>query len=1361
MPLDPDIREETYPYFLQEAPELLQTLEQGLLDLQDGCSINQINALMRTTHTLKGAAASVGLETIANIAHSLEDIFKVLCKPDVIIDSDVTALLFEGYDCLARPLKAEITGSSINTAEVLDRSAAIFAQLEARLGDCFNQEDYLPTSEELGFDITQSMFEMGVTQRLNDLAQTIAQAPPDQVAATLQIHAEVFFGLAESLGLQGFGAIAAITLTALDQHPDQAVTIAQLALADFQAGRASVLAGDRTQGGQPSLALQQFVEPAPTVAANPTEHPTETSPSDWLTEFDTAFAQEQQQGWSDDPNLETISDAALAEIDLENLEDLEYLEDVASYSFGSEGLKDEFASVELASPLETSIDSTNSSDNPSTLLESSAATELQPYTEATLESVTEAIAEEPTQDITDEDEFDIAPINYHEIEISYPTIQTPDPTTETAEETVERSVVSFSSSDSPLELLREDVGGDRNTTHEVTHSFEQSAEQSVEQSAVEATADTTETIADDDTDNTIDDPIDLPAPSLKTHRKHRGLCRVFQWIRNAILIQAGLQPESHLSEPPADPTEVPEITAPVNSSADPSLEEIDQSLEEVDPEISSTEVPPQQINPKEEQKIASSEQREESSDSLLEKVWAPVVLDESLTQSEGAIATPATPSELMVPSASLTTAREPFQLSTQQQKPLSSLQSQASTISKSVSRVADSIARKKHFRSKQVRVNVEHLDQLNYSIGELLTQQNRQSLQNERLQAEVKVLLKRLNQHQQMLSQLQDQVDHQSPQSLSIEQKIVETKRTTSPVQSLSFTLGDRFDTLELSRYSDSHLMVQSLLDDAMLIAEAAEAIDLFSQQSNQILEKQQRLLSRTRDALMQARMLPLSEVFNRLPPVLQQLENLHGKQANLELHGTEVLVDKAIAEKLYDPLLHLIRNAFDHAIEPVGVRRQQGKPDVGQIEISAHHQGKYLIIAVRDDGKGLDYERIRQRLVERQLVSSKQANTLTQSQLIDFLFEPGFSTVTQPNQTSGRGVGLDVVREQILGLQGALTVQSTLNQGVTFTLQIPLSLAIAKLLVCQAGAGTYALTTDAIEQIIIPTPEQIQERQDRRILNWHKGTSSQLIQIHSIAKLLNYNSSVASLSSQSVFAASSSNNHVLLIRHQQGLVGLEVDQLIGEQELVIRPLGTRLESPSYIQGASVLADGRLTLVVDGGALLHQVLNQPLVPHSSSPASTSPFTGVQPPLQTTATLIPTSNPEEWENDKTILIAEDSITVRQTLTLTLQKAGYQVLQAKDGQEAIEQLQQPNDVRLVFCDLEMPRMNGFEFLKQRQQFPALANIPVIVLTSRSGEKHRLLALELGATAYITKPYIEHKLLALVADLFEPQRIKVTAD
>jgi chemotaxis family two-component system sensor histidine kinase/response regulator PixL len=1263
MPLDPDIREETYPYFLEEAPELLQALEQGLLDLPNGCSINQINSLMRTTHTLKGAAASMGLETIAIVAHSLEDIFKVLCKPDVVIDPDVAALLFEGYDCLARPIRAEITGSSVNTAEILDRSASIFAQLESRLGACFNQEDYLPTSEELGFDVTQSMFEVGVTQRLNDLAQAIAQHP-DKIAATLRIHAEVFFGLAESLSLQGFEAIAAITLTALDQHPEQAVTIAQLALADFQAGCAAVLAGDRTQGGQPSPALQRFAEPVSAIPASATE---ESQPN-WLVEFDTAFAHE----------LEQQQTSELAETG-SNL--VEVLPQEAT-----------LCSTETANTLKPYgvVEFETSNETTATSSDRHADQGLKPLVpqgkcvSPATESITEAAIEK----------FKVAPINFHEVEITHsePAQSLSEQTTEATEESEPSASISESSG--------------------VDHEF-------AEKIAVETAA--AEAIATDK--NSLASP-----PKTHSHQ-HRGLCKVFQWIRDAILAQAGIEPNRQPDLSTRSP-EVSSTATPVQASADLPLEDLSLKTtvpkavqESIVQESTTATLPP-----------------EPPSELLLEKIWAPVILnelDEPLTVPEAAIA-----SSLFTTPESIAAAREPLQLPPSKQENAAHLQLQPQTTSRTVSATAP-IARKKHLRSNQVRVNVEDLDQLNYSVGELLTQQNRQSLQNERLQAEVRLLLKRLNQHQQMLSQLQDRADRQPLQSSSRPQ--VKTEQATA-LQTLPLLFGDRFDTLELSHYSDSHLLVQSLLDDTVQLAEAAEAIDLFSQQSSQILEKQQRLLSGTRDALMQARMLPLSEVLNRFPPVLQQLETLHGKRVTLKLHGTGVLVDKAIAEKLYDPLLHLIRNAFDHAIEPVAVRHQQNKPDIGQIEINAHHQGKYLMIEVRDDGKGLDYEQIRQRLVERQLVSPDQADTLSQSHLIDFLFEPGFSTATQVNTLSGRGVGLDVVREQILGLQGLVTVQSTPGQGATFILQIPLSLAIAKLLVCQAGTRTYALTTDAIEQILIPMPEDLRERPECKILHWRKGGSSQLIQIYSIAKLLNYSSFLSGTPSQP--AASPPLNHIILIRHQGELVGLEVDQLIGEQELVIRPLGSKLESPNYVQGASVLADGRLTLVVDGGALLQQILNR------QAPRTTPamPSAAVQPPLQTTATLIPISNIEEWEDDKKILIAEDSITVRQTLTLTLQKAGYQVLQAKDGQEALEQLQQHNDVQLVFCDLEMPRMNGFEFLKQRQQFPALANIPVIVLTSRSGEKHRLLTLELGATNYITKPYLEHKLLAMVAAMLQ---------
>lgn len=261
MTLDPAIREQTYQYFLQEAPELLQALEQGLLNFKHDRSIRQVNNLMRATHTLKGAATSVGLDTIATVAHSLEDVFKALCQPDLSIDPETEALLFEGFECLRLPLVAELTQGTVNHSEILDRVATVFAQLQDRLGDCFSQSAPLPTSVELGFDVTQSIFEVGVAQRLDQIEAALSQGSPEAIATVLQIQAEVFLGLAESLNLPGFRAIASAILAALHQHPKRAIEIAETALTDLRAGQAAVLSGDRTVGGQPSAALQQLASP--------------------------------------------------------------------------------------------------------------------------------------------------------------------------------------------------------------------------------------------------------------------------------------------------------------------------------------------------------------------------------------------------------------------------------------------------------------------------------------------------------------------------------------------------------------------------------------------------------------------------------------------------------------------------------------------------------------------------------------------------------------------------------------------------------------------------------------------------------------------------------------------------------------------------------------------------------------------------------------------------------------------------------------------------------------------------------------------------------------------------------------------
>ncbi|MGF1480588.1 MAG: response regulator [Cyanophyceae cyanobacterium] len=920
MTTDPTIRDQSYAYFLQEAPELLHVLEQELLNLRENWSINKVHTLMRTTHTLKGAAASVGLESIKSVAHSLEDIFKVLCKPNTTIDAETEALLREGYECLRIPLMAELTGSQTDHSDVFDRAAVVFTQLQEKLGDCFGEEAYLPTSEELGFDVTQSIFEVGVAQRLEQIAEAIATGDPQAVTDSLQTQAEVFLGLAQSLNLPGFGDLAQATTRALTSHPDQVMRIAEAAWADFQQAQADVLAGDRSCGGT-----------------------------------------------------------------------LNHLQ---------------------------------------------------------------------------------------------------------------------------------------------------------------------------------------------------------QWITEAQLEQD--------REPEAEPLDL-------------SIQAIDVGADEIDEEA------------------------------FLE-LWS-------------------------APSAEAPPPREPV--------------SPAPT----------------------VRIEVEHLERLNYLAGELLTNQNRQSLQDEQLQRTVQTLLARWGQHRHLLARLK-----------------LETSASSS----------------------DEPSFVEPLLDSAEGLEVVFESLDALCRRSSQVGEKQRILFTSTLDRLLEARMMPLGEIFSRLPPLLQQLETLHHKPVTLTLHGRDILLDKAVAEKLYDPLLHLVRNAFDHGIELPEVRQQRGKAQTGTIDIRAYYQGSHLTIEVRDDGQGINYERIRQRAGER-LMSPQEAAQLDEAQLMDILFEPGFSTTEQVNNLSGRGIGLDAVRAHIESLQGAVSVYSEPQRGTTFVLQIPFSLTMSKLLLAQTGSTTYAFLTDAVEQVLVPQPHQIFLKQGVKALKWRIEERERLIGIYRLEQLLSYSSPTTTPDTGPVIApaamAAEPGGMVILLRSEEQLLGIEVDQIIGEQELVIRPLGAAIVPPPYVYGGSILPDGRLTLAIDGGALAKQALERNR-PQKSSVSQLPILPSEQRPIHTLR--LP-----EAESAATVLLVDDSLTLRQNLALTLEKFGFQVMQAEDGDRALQTLQNA-EIHVVVCDLEMPHMNGFEFLRTCQQSPTLANIPVVILTSKTEQQHRLMALELGAAAYLNKPCPEQQLLATVTGL-----------
>lgn len=258
MTTDLSASDQTYQYFLQESAELLQTMEDELQDIRVAFSVQKVHNLMRAAHTIKGASASVGLDAVKKTTHSLEDVFKALCHQDTVISVEMEGLIFQGFDCLKLLMSAQLAEAKVDEADILDRMATAVAQLQQMLGDRFGQGGHLPTSSELGFDMTQSIFEVGVAQRIEALAEALESPNEEELTELLATHIEIFIGLAESLDLPGFGDIAKTIRAALEQSPSKVVEIAAVALADYQTAHAAVLAGDRTQGGAPSPKLKQF-----------------------------------------------------------------------------------------------------------------------------------------------------------------------------------------------------------------------------------------------------------------------------------------------------------------------------------------------------------------------------------------------------------------------------------------------------------------------------------------------------------------------------------------------------------------------------------------------------------------------------------------------------------------------------------------------------------------------------------------------------------------------------------------------------------------------------------------------------------------------------------------------------------------------------------------------------------------------------------------------------------------------------------------------------------------------------------------------------------------------------------------------
>ena len=622
-----------------------------------------------------------------------------------------------------------------------------------------------------------------------------------------------------------------------------------------------------------------------------------------------------------------------------------------------------------------------------------------------------------------------------------------------------------------------------------------------------------------------------------------------------------------------------------------------------------------------------------------------------------------------------------------------------------------------------IRVALDRLDRMNNLMGELAIERHGLALSNEQFNDTLGQLRSKCENFQTIGDRLRQIAD-----TLAISTQYPPLSNLAELLRPQD--LSQQFDVLELDRYSEVHHIAQATIEQLAQIEEQIEDLSLFVTRSHRQIDRQKQLLSHLRDDLMWARMLPLGEILNRFPRTLHDLSIEFNKPVDLKITGAGVLVDRAAIDKLLDPLVHLLRNAFDHGIDLPAARQAMGKPERGSIEITAYHQGSQTIVEISDDGRGIDLSAIKAKAIVLKLLTSTAAAAATNEQLFDLLFLPGFSTANRVTKLSGRGMGLDIVKEQIQSIKGTISIDSQVGKGTTFTLRIPLTLTIAQLMVCQVGNAIYAFPADSIQKIVVPTPTQLTQEDSQRIFHWRNLT----IPIYNLADLLTYSISVPERTISHTLKSSANNPldwlpPLLLIRRGNGIVALQIDRLITEQELTIVPFGKSITAPSYSYGCTILGDGVILPVLDPHTLIQVLVERPSCLRIPNPSALP--------------IIASSN--------SILVVDDSVTTRQSLCLSLEKFGYRTLQATDGQEALLILhQKTSEIKLVVCDVEMPNMNGFEFLNIYRQDPTLTHIPVVMLTSRSNTKHRQFAAHLGAVDYFIKPYVEQDFMTAIGKI-----------
>jgi chemosensory pili system protein ChpA (sensor histidine kinase/response regulator) len=547
------------------------------------------------------------------------------------------------------------------------------------------------------------------------------------------------------------------------------------------------------------------------------------------------------------------------------------------------------------------------------------------------------------------------------------------------------------------------------------------------------------------------------------------------------------------------------------------------------------------------------------------------------------------------------------------------------------------------------------------------------------------------------------------------------------------------FSDLEMDRYDDFNILSRSLTEISADVTEVLTQLEGFMGRVDSDIDEFTKLAHHLQDEITAARMVPIGNLYTRLSRTVRDASKAAGKPVELSLEGAETELDNNIIQHISDPLIHLVRNAVAHGLEDPRTRQRNGKSEKGRVEVRAYHRGNHIFIEVEDDGRGIDYDGVRSRVIESEAMSPVAAAELSERELREFLFRPGFTTASSMTELAGRGVGLDVVRANVHALNGEIEVRSEPGRGACFTVKVPLTLIISQALFVRCGSAVFALPLAVVEEIRRLKPAEIEDV-GGKLLTRVRDVVTEVVR-------LDLQLALPPLETVNGYF------HMVIVKVAGKQVGVIVEEVLGKDEIVIKNLGNYLRRVKLFPGTTIAPDGSLILLIDLNRLVSNDTAERHALPSSSPAARVFAPGAE---AVAAGNIPAGAVDPVENDRVVVVADDSISVRKFVGRMLEKAGYRVKLASDGLEASEIIALVG-CHLVITDLEMPRMNGYELLAHLRQDPLKRKIPVLVVTSRAGAKHRDRAMKEGASGFLTKPVQEDQLISTVQSLIDPVQAK----